>query len=184
MKTPALLCASAFLLNFAFDAPAAVHYVDLNSTNPVAPYAGWNNSATNVQAALNSSATGDEVWVASGTYFDNITQPSGVALYGGFAGNETALDQRDWRNRITILDGRQSNSVVIVAVGATLATRIDGFTIRNGNADSGGGIRCEFTSATIVNDIIVQNTAITGAGIECLQSAVLIQSNMVQNNAA
>ena len=59
--------------------------------------------------------TGDEIWVAAGTYPEHIKNktagPSGsevavdTALYGGFAGTETARDQRNWQTNLTILDG-------------------------------------------------------------------------------
>ena len=37
-----------------------------------------------------------EVWVAAGTYVECITLKAEVALYGGFAGGETDLSQRNW----------------------------------------------------------------------------------------
>jgi len=62
--------------------------------------------------------TATKVWVAAGTYVENITLKSGVALYGGFAGNETDLSQRNWAANKTILDGNQSGSVVTSPEGA------------------------------------------------------------------
>ena len=68
---------------------------------------------------------GDQVWVAAGTYVGCITLKAGVALYGGFAGRETDLSQRDWTANVTILDGNQAGSVVTVPRGRR-TTRIDG----------------------------------------------------------
>jgi len=93
----------------------------------------WATAKQTVQAGLNAATGGDEVWVAAGTYVENITLKDAVALYGGFAGNETELSQRNWATNKTVLDGNQAGSVVTSPSGATAATRIDGFTIPNGS---------------------------------------------------
>ena len=71
---------------------ASVHYVRQGATGDCA---AW-GSACSLQAALDAAASGDQVWVAAGTYVENITMKIGVALYGGFAGTETYLSQRSW----------------------------------------------------------------------------------------
>ncbi|HRI60590.1 MAG TPA: hypothetical protein PK228_12720, partial [Saprospiraceae bacterium] len=73
----------------------------------------WADAYINLQSALQSAQTGDEVWVAEGIYFPTATtertlsfEPaSGVQLYGGFAGTETELAQRDWQVHPTVLSG-------------------------------------------------------------------------------
>jgi len=50
----------------------------------------WANAYTSVVAALTVAGHGEEVWVSAGTYTDSIVLPEYVALYGGFAGTETA----------------------------------------------------------------------------------------------
>ena len=55
--------------------------------------------------------SGENIWVAAGTYkpggsrSDTFVLVSDVALYGGFQGTETSLDQRDPRIHETILSG-------------------------------------------------------------------------------
>lgn len=61
---------------------------------------------SDLQAAIDASDTGDQVWVATGSYAptqlikDNkatsraFILKDGVSLYGGFAGGETSIDQR------------------------------------------------------------------------------------------
>ena len=73
----------------------------------------WANAYTSLQTALAASVAGDELWVAGRTYKpttgtdQNATfaLKSGVALYGGFAGSETARDQRDWATHVVTLTG-------------------------------------------------------------------------------
>ena len=87
------------------------------------------------------------VWVAAGTYVENLSLKAGVALYGGFGGAETSLSQRNWTTNRTILDGKHVGSVITVPSSGITNTRIDGFTIRNGEAMGsghwGGGIWCQ-----------------------------------------
>src|SRR5262245_43265350 len=60
-------------------------------------------SAANLQPALTTAVAGTEIWAAKGTYeptagmdqYVSFTLKSGVAIYGGFAGNETQRTQRN-----------------------------------------------------------------------------------------
>lgn len=79
----------------------------------------WGEALGSVQVALDLAAARliDEgvdrcqVWVAEGTYKPGTELTSTfqlrehVELYGGFAGDETALSQRDWEEHETILSG-------------------------------------------------------------------------------
>ena len=81
----------------------------------------WTNAFTDLQEALAAALSGDEIWVAEGTYKPIIPADSanvtdvernarfqlrnGVGLYGGFAGTETSRDERDISAHPTILSG-------------------------------------------------------------------------------
>ncbi|RIV21221.1 hypothetical protein DYU11_17520 [Fibrisoma montanum] len=64
----------------------------------------WSNASADLQAIINASNAGDQVWVAAGTYKPggnantdrtiSFSMKNGVALYGGFEGTETALSER------------------------------------------------------------------------------------------
>lgn len=135
----------------------------------------WTLAKKTVQAAINSAAAEDEIWVEAGTYVESISMKDGVGLYGGFAGSETERNQRDWKINITILDANQHGRVVTFPSGASSATAIDGFTIRNG----GTGVGCGLSSATISNDSIVDNS---DSGISCRESTATITNNLIENN--
>lgn len=161
------------------DNVAAYHMSDpVHSIYRVAPNGSTSPSCGNnwsdpcdFQYALNTLAIyEDEIWVKAGTYkpgtnrLASFNLKNGVAIYGGFAGTETSLDQRDPIANITILSGdlngndndiitqseptRAENVYHVVWVWSESVSRktiLDGFTITGGNANvytvsSGGGI--------------------------------------------
>lgn len=157
---------------------SAVVYVKWDSLGTVHDGMSWDTAFQTVQAGLNAATPGDEVWVAKGTYVECITLSEGLGLYGGFAGTEMLRDDRDWSANTTTLDGNQAGAVVTSPSGATPATRLDGFTIRNG-ARGSGGIYCrDSSSPTIANNTIIGNVM----GIFCLYSSPMVTDNTVTGN--
>lgn len=155
------------------------------------PGSSWLSAKRTVQAGIDAAVPGAPVWVASGTYVQNITLKDGIKLYGGFAGTETEFGQRDWIANPTILDGNRAGSVVVAAPGTRSDTVIDGFTIRNGSGlptigySEGGGVYCNHSWATIINNRITSNTAsYRGAGVYCYYGAPLICGNEIVGNTA
>jgi len=155
----------------------------------------WTLAKKTIQAAINASTSGDEIWVAAGVYAENVTLKAGVALYGGFLATEASRDQRDWRANISIINAANSGSAVTSPVGATSSTRIDGFRLTYGKGtmrvvDSstlyyGGGVYCANSSPTIVNNTISYNAATNfGGGIYCSNSSPIIVNNTITHNTA
>lgn len=148
----------------------------------------WATAKRTVQAGLDAAAGGNQTWVAAGTYTERITLTIGTALYGGFAGNETDLSQRNWTVNKTILDGNQGGTVVTALSFTGATTRIDGFTIQNGSgtvsgtSTRGGGIYCNSGSPTIANNTITGNTASNGGGVYCYYSSATITNNTITGN--
>lgn len=179
------LAAGILLASGANIASAKIIYVSTIG-NDANDGLSWATAKLTVSAGLTTAATGDQVWVAAGTYVENITLKADVSLYGGFAGSETSLSQRNWAINKTILDGNKTGSVVTSPAEAAFTTRIDGFTIRNGISSSGGGIRCLNSSPTIANNTISGNRADdTGGGVYCAStSSPLIANNTIRGNIA
>lgn len=147
----------------------------------------WETAFSRIQDAIDAAEPGDEIWVAGGTYKETIVLKDGIALYGGFAGTETRRDQRNPTLNATIIDGNGAGPVIEVPRNASPSTLIDGFTITNGRAITGGGIYCnQGACPTIVNNVISNNWAdFEGGGIYCnTGSAPIIATNRIVNNGA
>jgi hypothetical protein len=171
---------------FVLLAPALGSIIRVKWNSPSnGPGDSWDNAYHTVQGAINAASSGDEIWVAAGTYVEQITLKKDVALYGGFSDVETQRDQRNWVANVAVLDGNQAGSVVTASsLGITIA-RIDGFTIRNGKANYGGGIYCLSSSITISNNTITGNFADSvGGGICCDYSSPKILNNNIIGNSA
>ncbi|MHC1765643.1 MAG: right-handed parallel beta-helix repeat-containing protein [Verrucomicrobiia bacterium] len=178
---------SAWILGFSLiHSPAAIIRVAPGGSD-AANGLSWAASKRSVAAALAAARAGDEVWVAAGVYAERISLPNEVALYGGFAGGERDRNQRDFTRNTTVLDGGAAGIVVRCEwAGATPATRLDGFVIRNGKGIMGGGVACTATSPTIANNLITQNvSAGPGGGICCYNGAnpIIINNRITENLA-
>ncbi len=180
----------------------------------------WADAFTSLSTALNSIVVG-EVWVAAGTYTPTDCSPCdetdrqvafrippGIRVYGGFAGNELGLSQRDFQANPTVLSGdiglvgdSTDNSYnVVIAENATASTVLDGFTITEGNADgsfgfsAGGGLLLDANSAGTANIRVSNCTFLEnygggggGVAIDCVLgglSQALFRNCVFQGNTA
>ena len=104
---------------------AAVIYVDTDATGSDSG-TSWADAYIFLQDALAYASSGDQIWVAVGTYYPDegasqtngdrastFNIPSNSKVYGGFDGTdgagggtlETLLSQRDWENNVVVLSG-------------------------------------------------------------------------------
>ena len=187
---PRLRTAFMFLLLcVVLQLQATVRYV-----KPTASGSGdgssWANASDNLQAMINASGTGDEVWVAAGTYKPtsgtdrtiSFVMKNGVGIYGGFNGTETQLSQRNWVTNVTTLSGdigtagnNSDNTYNVVFANSTVtgSSVLDGFVISGGNANHpsistyqrGAGMQNAAASPTVRNCTFQNNAGAWGAGM-------------------
>ena len=164
------------------------------------PYDGnsWDTAFNDLQEALKLAQPNTEIWVAAGIYRPDrgtgareasFRLKKGVRLFGGFAGTETSIVQRDPNLNGTILSGDlkgddrpnftnyDDNSYhVVLADNTDSRTVLDGLTITGGNAKGprtvrnptnilGGGMLSREGSPTLINCIFTCNLAAAGGGI-------------------
>ena len=94
--------------------------------------------------------SGTEIWVATGVYFTtsgtnrslSFRIPSGIKLYGGFAGNEQSIEARKIERNPTKLSGEigtpaagDNAYTVVYTKNVSESTLIDGFIITGGSAN-------------------------------------------------
>ncbi len=166
---------------------SATRYVTLTGNGSMNG-TSWINAypSTSLQIAINLSGSGDEVWVATGTYYTtssstrsiSFNMKNNVSIYGSFAGTETSITQR---NLIAGLSSTLSGAIGTVGIGDNSyhvisnsnlnnTAIIDGFIIRDGNDDRpavgadqglGGGIYNGGSGAGNVCSPIIRNCVIT-----------------------
>ncbi len=168
--------------------------------------ASWQDAMISLTDALAQAASGGEIWVAAGTYtpgsdrWDTFALHDGLTLLGGFAGTETASDQRDWAANPTILSGEigdagslEDNSYHVVT-GATSAV-IDGFVISDGYAQPGAGEEMVGAAEDILEieagmedeellRVLDGYMSVAGAGMINIQAAPTVRNTTFEGNTA
>ena len=167
-------------------------------------------------AAIQSANAGDELWVAEGVYRPSTTGDenatfqlkSGVALYGGFTGDETTRDARDWQNNVTVLTGDlagddtkvdinggvtvsadyivgTNSDTVVIGSGTDDTAVLDGFTLCGGNqGTSGGGMYNDAGSPTVINCTFSGNNSGWGGGMYNYYSSPSVSNCTFSGNKA
>jgi len=134
-----------------------------------------------IQAGIDAAVDGDLVLVALGTYVENIN----------FLGKEIIVLSESGSD-VTAIDGNQAGSVVKFESGETGEAVIEGFTIRNGDTNAGGGIFCWSSYPTITNCTITGNVSSfvsgglgEGGGIYCGNaSPTIMNCKILENNGS
>ena len=173
----------------------------------------WGTAYRDLQDALSQAAavnadgdTGndvDQIWVAEGVYKPSaelepgdprsasFSLVDGVGLFGGFAGTEANLEDRDTTGHVTTLSGdlgvvddTSDNAWTIAYCGDGIEALLDGLSITKGMANEsyyyrafrgkGGGIYNDNGMLTVTECTFVGNYAMVGAGISNYKGTVTV----------
>ena len=182
--------------------------------------ASWNTAYPDLQSALRDASC-TEVWVAAGLYKPtadaadrdaSFVLDREVAVYGGFAGNETLRDQRDPGAHVTVLSGdldgddlgsggisetpnqtRGSNSYHVVTIDAGSASvRVDGLVVTAGRASGGDGPVTGngaglyvLSDNVVLHDLrVVGNRAYRGGGVYLDAASAQLERLEISGNLA
>lgn len=187
----ATLCCLTFLSAVSFGQTTFV------KTGGTGAGTSWADAAGNLQSVLAQAQPGAEVWIAAGTYTPTSCSScntsdrdvsfaihSGIQVFGGFDGTETARSQRLPAINVVTLSGDIDadgllayNSYHVVSFqNANAQTKLDGVTITQGyangsnNRNHGGGIFNDGSGQgnqsipVIANCLLIDNQASNNGG--------------------
>lgn len=173
----------------------------------------WATAFKTLQKALDKAkeGSGDEIWIAEGTYYPTKLEVRGmarsetfimkknVAVFGGFPANgDPTFEERDFEAYETVLSGDLSKNdhqkiytdnaytVVTNVYPVNKTTIIDGVTITAGRGSNfGGGVSNRGANPTIKNVVITKNSVTQdGGGMDNLQcDPILINVTFSENEA-
>lgn len=152
-----ILCSAAALLALAPSLASAQKTIRVPADQPT------------IQAAIDAASTGDTVLVSPGTYYENLTVNR----------KEVTLKSTDGADK-TIIDGGRKDKVIAFLSTFGLASVVDGFTIRNGQAQDAAaysGIYLNLSGATIQNNVFTSNY---GAAIATTTATVNVFNNRIE----
>jgi predicted outer membrane repeat protein len=181
-----------------------IRYVNFASVNQDCGF-NWETAFNTIQPAIDAAYAAAiqighcDVWVATGTYYsftnaptDSVRLKPNVSVYGGFAGDEFWMTERDFEAYETIIDGREQGGAgqsYHVVMGSNDAD-IDGFTITGGRAvgdpphHRGGGVYLNAANGTVLNCKLIGNEAIDGGGVFAYDSWPVVESSQFIDNHA
>jgi hypothetical protein len=169
----------------------------------------WGNASNDLQAVINASASGDEVWVFAGIYKPKDTAvdgatgdggrdnafvlKAGVKIYGGFTSNVSGTDAPEFGETGRIgtstlsgdidgISGLSANDAYHVVIGAHIVK--DSGALLDGFTITGGNADESNTNSKTVNGKIIRENC--GGGIYNGDDAFPVLTNLIiiGNNAS
>ncbi len=211
---------------YAIPDAGGIVYVDHTKSGNGNSWANATAELSNAFKAAENNPAITQIWVAKGTYkpqynrgglgacndpanrFNSFVLKTGVKIYGGFAGTETLLSQRNWVANVTILSGdigtpriaTDNCYNVVISAGSVGTAELNGFTVTGGYADfgfnypinsqtittnSGAGLIVQNSSPVIANCIFISNIAsANGGGLYASSSIINLKACIFSGNKA
>lgn len=150
----------------------------------------WDDANRNIQAAVVlSGLTNRDIWVKEGTYYGDTAATyafvfnSPATIVGGFAGNETAVNQRNVQQHPTIFDGQHRRGILKARINtnSTRSTTINDIILQNGHSHQGSCV--EMGGPVNANFLTIRNCHSDSGNVVDLNSARMRMS-IIENNDA
>jgi parallel beta-helix repeat protein len=163
-------------------------YVD-NDANGLGNGSSWEDAFVELRDAIDyvryEVEDVNEIWVAAGGYSpgeDGTTKfeiPDGLKLYGGFAGGEDFISQRDIRANETFLFGDPNtiNSPTVLIDGSGDERLLSGFTITDGRY----GVHVFSSSVAVIDQCVIEDNSSHGLATNG-STSITIKNCIVRDN--
>jgi hypothetical protein len=122
---------------------------------------------------IDAANNGDVIFVPAGIYYEAID----------FNGKSIELRSSNGP-AATVIDNLERGTTVTFDSGEGASSILNGFTIRGGSADQGGGVHVTYSSPTLRNCIFTNNHARRGAGVRTLTSYSIIENCIFEGNVS
>ncbi|HPT43388.1 MAG TPA: right-handed parallel beta-helix repeat-containing protein [Paludibacteraceae bacterium] len=141
-------------------------------------------------ATFTSFPEGDQIWLIKGIYQVNaiFNIPANFTIYGGFAGNETTIDERikgsnpwDFSNETT-LDG--NNATAIWGCASNRTALIDGITFTKGYISGNSAGLTTRLGVVVRNSKFLENNATGQGGAILMNAGGEVYDSYFYNNSA
>jgi hypothetical protein len=207
----AVLGPAVFVSLLAVSHAQTVWYVD-GSAPAGGDGSSWRTAFDAIDDALDAVEVFDQVWVRAGIYRPVVLSdpndprsatfwvPSGTALVGGFAGNETSPLQRPDGARsvlsgdLGLLGDASDNAYHVVTAyqwgGLPPRTVLDRFTIEDGNADGtaldsqGGALYLNNSVVLLSRCVLRRNNAVEGGAVYASLGELQTRWCTIEDNTA
>ncbi len=167
-----------------------------------------------IQAAVDACAVGDQIWIAQGTFYENVVIGKAITLDGGY---DPTFAKRLPDGYPTVIDGSSAGpDVSVTALPNNRPVTVDGMTITHGlpgfsafnasvvlngnkiltnsqsNSADGGGVDVEGDGTKAINATLTGNSIgnnfgarfVGGADLDLAGGTGIFTSNTVFNNGA
>jgi len=212
-------CVAAIGLLFASAGAAHADRIYVNRAVPASgDGASWGSAFADLNSALAIAEAGDEIWVARGVYRPapaggsrnaSFVLKTGVALFGGFVGDEVSRELRDPAANPSVLSGDLNADDgpafantgdncyrVVTAVSLGSGVILDGFVIEGGRADGASGptvagsrdsasaLLIEGSQLTLIDCVFRRNWGlVSGAVADIGPGSMFLGCSFIQNHA-
>ncbi|MCK5173408.1 MAG: right-handed parallel beta-helix repeat-containing protein, partial [Planctomycetes bacterium] len=181
----------AILFGCAISMPALADVIYVDDDVASGDGLSWATAYSDIQDALILAVSGDDIWVAAGTYVpgdattDSYNMKNGVDLYGSFAGDENPatfdLADRDFDANATILSGQVAEgttSKIVYASNLSTPPVLNGFVM----TDASRSLWCTSTDM-IIESCVISNSVNDGM-YSTSGSNPVITDCIIENNGS
>lgn len=149
----------------------------------------WAQANNNIHAAwVLSSLVGKDLWMKEGVYYGDTMAAYAFSfsghgnVYGGFAGTETALSQRNVQQHPTILSGRGRQQVLSAKFSSSGTLKLSDITVADGYSHAGS---CVLLSGESVQaDGLTIRDCVSDSGVVADITGSLVRYTQVKGNTA